>query len=153
MNLLLPSLAPSLLCLVALPVVDRLRELFTLRRPGKFSISSQFGNHNRNFFSLCSLPLLNIQETYLLWPRGVHTPPSCFTLHFTRTLPTSNLADEQVRAIVSLRSQIWRPICWGKQQGRQLRTLERDKHLCLLIHTILRNKIYLIYLIHYKYTN
>jgi hypothetical protein len=132
MNLLLPSGAPSLLCLVALPVVDRLRELFTLRRSGKFSISLQFGNHYRNYFSLCSLPSLNIQETYLLRLRGVHMPPSCLTLHFTRTLPTSSLADEQVRAIASLRSQIWPPICWGQQQGRQLRTLERDRHLCLL---------------------
>jgi hypothetical protein len=33
------------------------------------------------------------------------------TLHFIRTLLIFNLADEQVKAIVNVRSLIWHPIC------------------------------------------
>jgi hypothetical protein len=52
MGLLLPSGAPSLLCLMALPVVDRLRELFTLRRSGKFQFLRNLENTNKTTFFL-----------------------------------------------------------------------------------------------------
>jgi hypothetical protein len=65
MDLLLPSGAPSLLCLVALPVVDRLRELLTLRRSEKFQFHRNLENSTETTFLLLT-SFLNIQETYLL---------------------------------------------------------------------------------------